>query len=457
MVTIRSVFREDNEMSSPQPDAAREHPAQPARSFTTSAAFLIGVPLAAGILAFIHLAPDIDEGVKRYVKHPVENVEVIGFCIALGALLAKLCGALSERAACRAAPLPPWDGRPVPIGEAVPLRASLRGLGRRLQNTYLVRRITGILDFVTSRGSASDLDDQMRTLADNDAVNLEGSYSLVRFLTWAIPILGFLGTVLGITEAISGMPPEMMEKNINRVTDGLSQAFDATALALALTLVLMLISSLVERLEQGVLGEVDHYVDAELMHRFERSGAEGGEFLAVVRQNTQVLVDATGQLAERQAEVWSRSLTAAEERWAKVGEAQQERLTAALEDALERTLLSHQQRLAALEEHTRSVLAGLLERLGALLASVRETGREQQAALVEVIGAVAAQTEALALLQQDAKQLVRLEELLQQNLAALAGAGAFDEAVHSLTAAIHLLTARAGAVPRLSKRPEAAA
>src|SRR6266545_1970370 len=233
-----------------------------ARSFTTPAALLIGGPLAPGILALIHPAPDIDEGVKRYVKHPVENVEVIGFCIALGALLAKLCGALSERAACRAAPLPPWDGRPVPIGEAVPLRASLRGLGRRLQNTYLVRRITGILDFVTSRGSASDLDDQMRTLADNDAVNLEGSYSLVRFLTWAIPILGFLGTVLGITEAISGMPPEMMEKNINRVTDGLSQAFDATALALALTLVLMLISSLVERLEQGVLGEVDHYVDA---------------------------------------------------------------------------------------------------------------------------------------------------------------------------------------------------
>jgi hypothetical protein len=34
---------------------------------------------------------------------------------------------------------------------------------------------------------------------------------------------------------------------------------------------------------------------------------------------------------------------------------------------------------------------------------------------------------------------------MHQNLQALAASGAFDQAVHSLTAAIHLLTARAGA------------
>jgi len=50
----------------------------------------------------------------------------------------------------------------------------------------------------------------------------------------------------------------------------------------------------------------------------------------------------------------------------------------------------------------------------------------------------------LTRVQEGEKQLIRLQEVLSQNLAALAGAGAFEQAVNSLTAAIHLLTARAG-------------
>ncbi len=56
--------------------------------------------------------------------------------------------------------------------------------------------------------------------------------------------------------------------------------------------------------------------------------------------------------------------------------------------------------------------------------------------------------EALAKVQEGEKQLLRLQELLNQNLSTLAGTGAFEQAVNSLTAAIHLLTARAGAGPR---------
>jgi hypothetical protein len=57
---------------------------------------------------------------------------------------------------------------------------------------------------------------------------------------------------------------------------------------------------------------------------------------------------------------------------------------------------------------------------------------------------IATQADALAKLQMGEAHLVRLQEKLQQNLAALAGSGAFEQAVQSLTAAIHLLTARTG-------------
>jgi hypothetical protein len=63
-------------------------------------------------------------------------------------------------------------------------------------------------------------------------------------------------------------------------------------------------------------------------------------------------------------------------------------------------------------------------------------------------------------LQEGDKHIRRLQETLNQNLATLAGSGTFEQALHSLTAAIHLLTARApvaGGPHRIINRPGAAA
>src|SRR5262249_53284463 len=152
----------------------------------------------------------------------------------------------------------------VPVEEANRLLTALEALPRRLHGTYLVRRVAAVLAFLSSRGSANELDDHLRTLTDNDAIALEGTYSLTRFITWAIPILGFLGTVLGITQAISGVTPEVLEHSLSTVTDGLALAFDATALGLGLTMVTMFLSYVVERAELGILEAVDRYTDQHL-------------------------------------------------------------------------------------------------------------------------------------------------------------------------------------------------
>jgi hypothetical protein len=444
--------------SSQPPDAADRN----RRSRTTLAALVLGVPLAAVLLGLINNGIIGNDLVKRYLRHDVEQVEVVLFCCALGALAAKLWGFARERSACRREVLTPWDGRPVPVAEAGKLLGGVGKLGRRFQSTYMGRRVTAILQFIRSRGSAADLDDHLRTLADNDAVALEGSYALTRFITWAIPILGFLGTVLGITQSISGVTPEVLEHNLSQVTDGLALAFDATALALSLTMVTMFLSFLLDRAEQGVLESVDRYADEQLAHRFERTGPEGGEFVEVVRQHTNVLVQATEQLVQKQAEVWARTFAETERQRAQADQRQQKLLLGALEAMLEKTLETHARRLANLEKQVVEQSTGLLERLAAFATALRDTGREQQATLAKVVESATAQAEALAHLQGGGQQLAQLQELLAQNLAALTGAGAFEQAVHSLTAAIHLLSARTVALPsggtsRLGQRPGAAA
>ena len=87
-----------------------------------------------------------------------------------------------------------------------------------------------------------------RTLAETEVEHLENSYSLPRFFVWALPIVGFVGTVWGIGLSISFFSDTMgasqsgtsvsalLQQNIPLVTKGLSTAFDTTLLALVLSL-----------------------------------------------------------------------------------------------------------------------------------------------------------------------------------------------------------------------------
>jgi hypothetical protein len=424
------------------------------------AAFLLGLPLAAGLLSLIHFGPLRDSPARRYLSHPVECVELVMFCGAFAALGVKFFSSLFEQRACRTAVLPPWDGRAVAVSEAGKFLAGLNQLPRRLQNSRIVKRTAAVLDFLCRRGSAAELDDHLRSLADSDALALEGSYALTRFITWAIPILGFLGTVLGITQSIFGITPEKLENSLSEVTDGLALAFDATALALGLTMFTMFLSFIVERAEQTVLDAVDRYADRELAHRFERAATVGTEFIEVVRGQTDVLARAVEQLVQRQTTLWAQALLEADQRRHDMEQRLQERLSTALETALERTLETHSQRLAALDQQVLERSGQLTDRLVSLAATVREAGREQQTALAQISHEIAGLLEGLTRLQDDDKQLRRLQETLNQNLAALAGAGTFEQALHSLTAAVHLLTARAvapGSTGRSGARPGTAA
>jgi biopolymer transport protein ExbB/TolQ len=398
-------------------------------SFASVAAVILGVPL--GLCAVIALQETelLPAEYRRYVEHPVEQAEVVLFCCGVLALGAKMLGWLRERASLRRQLLPAWNGNAIPVAQAAALRDHLAQRPAALRQTWLGRRFSALLDFVHSRGSALQLDDQLRTLADNDATELDASYSFLRFITWAIPILGFLGTVVGITAAVAGVTPETLEQSLSEVTGGLATAFDTTALALCLTMVLMFGSFLMERLESGVLQGVDACVDAELAHRFERTAPEASPIVEAMRTSAQHLSQLTEQLVQRQVALWSQSLKKADRQWNESGHQQIASVRQGIEHVLDAALQRQAQHLQHAEER-------FLARTEALLAGL--------AAAADKLGL---QTHAVYQLQAQEAQLVRLQEALQQNLAALAGAGAFDQAVQSLTAAIHLLTMRVQATP----------
>jgi biopolymer transport protein ExbB/TolQ len=87
--------------------------------------------------------------------------------------------------------------------------------------------------------------------------HIEQAYAIPRVMIWAIPLMGFIGTVVGISSAVAGFTGflqgaeeiEQVRGAIGNVTTGLAVAFDTTLVALVLSVIAMLAVSITERLE----------------------------------------------------------------------------------------------------------------------------------------------------------------------------------------------------------------
>ena len=106
----------------------------------------------------------------------------------------------------------------------------------------------------------------------------ETSYSVPRILVWAIPLLGFIGTVIGISGAVSGFSGflensgdvEQIKEGIGQVTSNLGLAFDTTLLALFLSVLVMIPLVLVERYESDLLLGIDVFISDKLIPRLKK-------------------------------------------------------------------------------------------------------------------------------------------------------------------------------------------
>jgi hypothetical protein len=203
----------------------------------------------------------------------------------------------------------------------------------------------------------------LRHLEELDAVNMHSAYATLRIIIWAIPILGFLGTVIGITVAIASLSPTALEQSMSEVTKGLGVAFDTTAQALALTMILMFSKALVEKVESRLLGEVDAKVSQELMGRFQIATVDDDPNVAVVRRMSEQVIEAVEALAAHQAEVWKSSIQETHQNWAEVSAATGKLVRDSLSDCIRENL----------QLHAKAIGDGALQHAEKLDRSARDT------------------------------------------------------------------------------------
>lgn len=395
---------------------------------------LWGAALSFLFFALIHGGVITDANVIRYLAgHWVEYVEVVMFGVGLAALAIKGGDLVRQRAVVgdellEAVP----EGGQEPA-EAERLVASLPVARER--EGYLPRRLRESLDLVVRTGSAEGLQDHLKYLSDLDAARAAQSYGLVRFVIWAIPIMGFLGTVIGITVAIASLSPTELE-NISGVVAGLGTAFDTTATALALSMVLMFMQFVIDRYEQALLGEVDQAVWAALAGRFQSvEVVDDGTSLAIARLGEAVGRSST-RLIEAQEQSWRALEQSAADNIEKVFATTASRLQTTLSHSLDATLAKWSESLVQAQADLASTRedrwAAAAESMAAAMRSF-EQHQKTLAGQAELLGKVVDATHNVA----------ALERALDSNLSTLAGSGRFEETLATLAAAVQLLAARA--------------
>ena len=118
-------------------------------------------------------------------------------------------------------------------------------LADKTSHFILLNRIERALSNLRNIGNISDVSNILRTQAEYDEEQVASSYKLVAGFVWAMPVLGFIGTVNGLAEAIGGFstaltPGADIQAKFLEIIPGLSKAFELTFIALAATLIVQL-------------------------------------------------------------------------------------------------------------------------------------------------------------------------------------------------------------------------
>lgn len=409
---------------------------------------VLGLVATGGFYGLVYRGPLHHPLVLRYFAgHPINIIETALFFIGVAALVLKLLELLGEFSVVGTVQLSESPGSQPPAKAAEWLE-EIRALPQRVRNSVVGRRLGEALETVQRAGSADKLDDELKYLSDLAAGRAHDSYSLVRIIIWATPMLGFLGTVVGITDALGDLGRELSTSSgadpggsLNTAMEGLLAglyvAFDTTAIALCFSIALMFVQFMLDRGESQLLEIVDQTASQELAGRFETTGAASDPNVQVMQRLAQAVLKSSEQLVERQAQLWQQSIATAHDQWQRVSRQTTEQMQTALTGALGQSLQQLAVQLGKSEQAFSEQCTARWEQWQTALSQNARVLHAQQQEMVK-------QGEMMAQVIRASGEVIQLEHSLNANLAALAGAKNFEDTVMSLAAAIHLLTTRLG-------------
>jgi biopolymer transport protein ExbB/TolQ len=404
----------------------------PVRGFDPS--FILAAILTAGFYVVVYLPSMRGSLLHHYTtEHAVEYVIVAVFIWGIIDILLKVLAFPREIVALRQEWLPPRQGREA-TSTAHVLLEEIRQRPRWLLDSRIGKRLVQVLEHVTDKCSAKEYREHLRYLSEQEDDNAHSAYVLIRFVIGVTPVLGFLGTVVHFGTALSGIKFNEMSEKLPIVVGEMGTAFNTTTVALVAAMTMMFSLFLCQRIERSILHAIDRLVDRELLRRFEFKDPAITPFLSAVEAANEEALRAIDGTLQRQIDIWVAALDSVFQRF---------------DSRQQREVENWQRALDVLQERHEAIDASREDRLRQSLAVVEASQQTQFAQIQAMLDRAvtfrdefAAFTKTMDEIARGEGRLAELQGVLAENLHAIHETQQIDKALHGLTAAIHLMTAR---------------
>ncbi len=148
------------------------------------------------------------------------------------------------------------------------LSRPIQALPQKYAESLLPRALLTALHRFRSTRNIQDVSDAVRTVCESETDRLDSELSMVRYIAWAIPSVGFIGTVRGIGDAL-GQAHKAVEGDIAGVTQSLGVAFNSTFIALVLSIVLMFLLHQLQLVQERLVLDTQDYCDNRLLRHLQ--------------------------------------------------------------------------------------------------------------------------------------------------------------------------------------------
>lgn len=240
----------------------------------------LAIALIAGVIAIYLMATFLPEDLAvilldvKSTTYPltVQTVMWIVFFGGLGELAVRLRDAGAERAELAIGYLPEDERTILQSPDLRDLYSRARAAvapGGPSEDRFLPRLIQRVVvQFQTSR-SIEQANALLNSSLELYLHEIDLRYSMIRYVVWLIPTLGFIGTVVGISLALSfaGGADVQDPTLLAELTTRLAVAFNTTLLALVMSAMLVLLQHIIQAREERALNQVGQYCLDNMINR----------------------------------------------------------------------------------------------------------------------------------------------------------------------------------------------
>jgi biopolymer transport protein ExbB/TolQ len=185
----------------------------------------------------------------------------------------KAATVFNERALLQREFLPVREGVRILPEDTREYARTLQALPDVDRRMLLPRVLLSSLDRFGSTRNVQDVSSLSNAMLESESARLDSEQSMIRYIAWAIPALGFIGTVRGIGLALNEAH-RAVEGDIAGVTENLGTAFNSTLIALLISIVVMFLVHQLQLLQERLVFDAQTYVDNNLVrHMQSRGGA----------------------------------------------------------------------------------------------------------------------------------------------------------------------------------------